>query len=153
MFINSVLCVNDMTKSKGKVFEWSDAWIFASMRGATDDDRSIDFTYLIASSDNLNRSIPSDTEIRNALQKLYRYGLVDFKQGVIKVPLFIEEMYLKIEKKRGGLFSVVDNSLSVLNSPRTKLPIKNEDKIDLTFIDNNFVLKHYKKYVSLISNT
>jgi hypothetical protein len=148
-----MLCVNDMTKSKEKIFEWSDAWIFASMRGATNDDRSIDFTYLIASSDNLNRSIPSYTEIRNAFQKLYRYGLVDFKEGVIKVPFFIEEMYLKIEKKRGGLFSIVDNSLSVLNSPRTKISIKNENKIDLTFIDDNFVLKHYRKYASLISNT
>lgn len=107
--------------SKEKYFTWSDAWVFAALSGAIGKE-GFDFVAFLATGDMLNHAIMNPDEIRQGLKKLAHRGLIEIDGRSIRKTGLADELDLKVEKKRGGLFSVVDNCLSVLNSPRTDLP-------------------------------
>ena len=108
-------------KPKEKFFTWPDAWVFASLSGATSEAGQFSFSSLIATGDMLNHAIMTNEEIKQGLTKLYICGLVEIDEENINITKLAEIVYAKAKKRRGGLFSVVDNCLSVLNSPRTEL--------------------------------
>lgn len=136
--------------TREKYFVWSDAWVFASLAGTVGQSGAVEFDRLIACGDLLNHAILSDKEIRDALLKLHRRGLVEVKGKKVLVLALTEVLHTKIRGMRGGLFSIPDNALKVLNSPRTDLP--NIDEIpDVAFITADYVKNAYKSYVKLIS--
>jgi hypothetical protein len=78
----------------------------------------------------------TNEEIKDGLIRLYTRGLLEIDRENIKVTKLAKKLYVEIEKKQGGLFSVVDNCLEVLNSPRAKLPyIKVDAQLEI-FIKN-----------------
>lgn len=119
-------------------FDRSDAWVFASLQGSVSDDRSIDFALVIGVGDMLNHAILTADEIRNALVKFAKRGLVEIDGHVAKVTALVSPLHDQVAKKRGGLFSVVDNTLAVLNSPRTKLPTLDIEP-DVSFVTEVFI--------------
>ena len=108
--------------SKEVFFIWSDAWVFASLQSAFNETGQFSYSSLIIAGDILNHAIMTSEQIKDGLIRLYMRGLLEIDQQNIKITRLAEMLYVEIEKKRGGLFSVVDNCLEVLNSPRTKLP-------------------------------
>ncbi len=130
--------------SKEKYFTWADAWVFASLRGAIGE-KGFSFVSFLATADMLNHSILSLEEIKQGLAKLYMRGLIEIEKESIRKTELAERLYSKVDKKRGGLFSVVGNCLSVLNSPRTKLPDLGALP-DLDFITSEYMDGKYKEY-------
>ncbi|MBL8078324.1 MAG: hypothetical protein JNM55_10220 [Anaerolineales bacterium] len=130
--------------SKEKYFAWSDAWVFASLRGATNEN-SFNFVSFLATADMLNHAILRLDEVKQGFAKLYIRGLIEIEKENIKKTELAETLYIKVDKKRGGLFSLVDNCLSVLNSPRTKLP-QLDVPPDLEFITPEYMSNKYKEY-------
>lgn len=126
-------------------FTHSDAWVFASLRGGINDTGQFSFASFLATGDMLNHAIMTVEEIKQGLTKLHMRGLVEIEGENIKVTKLSETLYNKIEKMRGGLFSVVENCLKVLNSPRTKLP-QIENKPNLEFITENYLNIKHKEY-------
>jgi hypothetical protein len=107
-------------KQTESFFTWSDAWVFASLRGAINDPGKFSLASLITTGDLLNHAIMTEDEIKQGLRRLYMRGLVEIDEENIKVTELAKILYAKVEKKRAGLFSVIDNCQKVLNSPRTK---------------------------------
>lgn len=135
-----------------KFFEWSDAWVFASLAGTVDDSGVVDFARLIACGDMLNHAIFEAREIRQAMVKLHQRGLVDVREnGVLALPI-AEELLLKIRGMRGGLFSIPNNALKVLNSPKSNLPVIDHAP-SVSFITSEFVRRAYKRYGKLFSKS
>jgi hypothetical protein len=62
------------------LFAWSDAWVFASLRGALDEIGGFRLASLITAGDMLNHSILSIAEIKQGLAKLAMHGLVEVKE-------------------------------------------------------------------------
>jgi hypothetical protein len=111
-----------MSRSAEEFFIWADAWVFASLQGAFDGTGQFSYSSLLTAGDILNHAIMTNEEVSAGFIKLYMRGLLEIDEQSIKVTKLAEMLYIKIQKKRGGLFSVVDNCLAVLNSPQTKLP-------------------------------
>ena len=126
-------------------FEWCDAWVFAALQRAICDNGNVDFTRVIGCSDVLNHAILMADEIRVALLKFAKRGLIEFDDRVVRVTPLVALMYERIARRRGGLFSVVDNTLAVLNSPRTKLPELDVDP-DVSFITEKFVKGEWRRF-------
>ncbi len=133
--------VRIMIQNKDKVFDWADAWVFASMKRASNDSGVVDFSLLVGVGDVLNHAIFNDSEIRTAIQKFYRYGLVDLVDHKIIPTVIAQNLFSRVDQKRGGLFAVVDNCLSVLNSPKTELVISKGKSADLDFLSSDFIKK------------
>jgi hypothetical protein len=130
--------------SKEKYFAWSDAWVFAALRGATNGN-NFNFVSFLATADMLNHAIPSLDEVKQGFAKLYIRGLIEIENENITKTELAKTLYSKIDKKRGGLFSLVENCLGVLNSPRTKLPLL-DILPDLEFITPEYMSNKYKEY-------
>lgn len=130
--------------SKEKYFTWADAWVFAALRGAINE-KGFSFVSFLATADMLNHSLLSLEEIRQGFAKLYMRGLIEIEKESISSTELAEILYSKVDKKRGGLFSVVNNCLGVLNSPRTKLP-QIDVPPDLDFITPEYMSHKYKEY-------
>ena len=64
--------------SKENYFTWSDAWVFAALRGAIDE-TGFSFVSFLATGDLLNHSIMSQEEIKQGLGKLCMRGLIEIK--------------------------------------------------------------------------
>jgi len=127
------------------VFEWPDAWIFASLRGAGDDAGTIDFAKLVATADALNHAIVTAEEVRGALAKLYVAGLVEMADGRVTVTPLATTLHEKIAAMRGGVFSIVRNALRLLNSPGTRLPVV-DTTADTAFVTEAFMAPAYRRY-------
>jgi hypothetical protein len=126
----------NVASSKQVFFTWSDAWVFASLQGAFNETGQFSYSSLITAGDILNHAIMTNEEIKDGLIRLYTRGLLEIDRENIKVTKLAKKLYVEIEKKQGGLFSVVDNCLEVLNSPRAKLPyIKVDAQLEI-FIKN-----------------
>jgi hypothetical protein len=123
-------------QSKETFFTWSDAWVFASLRGAFDETGRFQIASLITLGDMLNHSILSTAEVKQGLTKLAKRGLIEVQNKNIKTTSLARVLYVRIESMRGGLFLVVDNCLKVLNSPRNHLPYI-EVSPDLEFINES----------------
>ncbi len=130
--------------SKEQYFTWSDAWVFAALRGAIDE-TGFYFVSFLATGDLLNHSIMGQEEIKQGFGKLCMRGLIEIDKESIKKTDLADLLYSKVAKKRGGLFSVVDNCLTVLNSPRTKLPYINTIP-NLEFITPEYMNAKYAEY-------
>lgn len=128
-------------------FNSSDAWVFASFRGAIDNKSKINFSTLISVGDSLNRSILTADQIRKAIGKFYRYGIIKIKEETIYFDNSFDYLFEKIDKKRGGLFSVIENTQNVLNSPRIKLEEIDFEAQDFRFINDDFIEFHVKAYL------
>ena len=131
--------------SKEKFFTRTDAWVFASLRGAIDE-KGFSFGAFLMTGDMLNHAILTQEEIKQGFAKLYRRGLIEIEKASIRKTDLAETLYFKIDKKRGGLFSVIGNCFDVLNSPRTKLPYIDTPP-DLEFITPEYINKKYKEHI------
>jgi hypothetical protein len=126
-------------------FRWSDAWTFAAMAGATNDSSQIDYVKLLAVGDLLNHDIISAKELRQALTILHKHGLVVIVDSNVTTTSRSSKLHNRIRRMRGGLFSMVDNTLKVLNSPTTKLP-QLATTPDVSFINSRFIKRAFKEY-------
>ena len=134
-----------MTTARTVVFEWPDAWVFASFRGAGDAAGRIDFAKLVATADALNHAIVTAEEVRGALAKLHAAGLVEVADGRVTTTPLATALHEKVAAMRGGAFSIVDNALRVLNSPRTRLPAVGT-RADTAFVTETFMERAYERY-------
>ena len=130
--------------SKEKYFTRTDAWIFASLRRAIDE-TGFSFGAFLVASDMLNHAILTQEEIKQGFAKLHRRGLIEIEKANIRKTDLADSLYAKIDKKRGGLFSIIGNCFDVLNSPRIKLPYRDTSP-DLEFITPNYLNTKYKEY-------
>ncbi|GHE54046.1 hypothetical protein [Roseivirga thermotolerans] len=117
------------TTKKQQFFSSTDAWVFASLWGYDTQLKDIDLNEIAARGDLLNHSVLELEEIVLALNKLQQKGLIVIQNE--KLAITNEGMSIKerIVKKRGGLFSIIPNTESILNSPRTKLESYSAEKI------------------------
>lgn len=139
-----------MTKKLDKLtsepyFAWSDAWVFAALASFANETRHVDFGLLIAAGDLLNHAIFTREEIQQALSKLHARGLVDVRDATVIVTPSATGLHEKIKTMRGGMFTVVDNTLKVLNSPRTKMPPIGPTP-DVSFLTNELLKRAYEAY-------
>jgi hypothetical protein len=128
------------------VFEWSDAWVFASLRGAADEEGQIDFARLIGVADMLNHAIVTAEEVRRALAKLHMSGLVEVFGARVTTTALAETLHEKIGGMRGGAFAIVDHALRLLNAPGTRLPVVASTP-DTTFVTEGFMTEAYERYL------
>ena len=134
-----------MTTARTVVFDWPDARIFAALRGAGDHAGRIDFAKLVAVADALNHAIVTAEEVRRALAKLHRAGLVEVADGRVATTPLATTLHEKVAGQRGGAFSIVDNALGLLNSPRTRLPVVGTTP-DTAFVTEAFMERAYERY-------
>lgn len=134
-----------------KPFAWSDAWIFAALQGADDESGQVALWKLIAVADMLNHAIVSVDELRQALLRLHGSGLVQVVDGQVFRTSLADSLHRKVRRMRGGMFSIVDNALKVLNSARTSLPVV-ERAPDLKFLTRRTTSRAHREYVSAISS-
>jgi hypothetical protein len=135
---------SEQMNSKEKYFTWADAWVFAALRGAIDE-KGFSFVSLLATADMLNHAILSLEEITQGFAKLYTRGLIEIEKENIRRTELAETLYTAADKKRGGLFLVIDNCLGVLNSPPTKLPYIDTSP-NLDYITSEYMHDKYKEY-------
>jgi hypothetical protein len=147
------IMVRIMIQNKDNVFDWADAWVFASMKGTSNDSGVVDFSTLVGVGDALNHAILTDSEIRTVIQKFYRYGVVDLVGHKVIPTLIAQNIFSRVDQKTGGLFAVVDNCLSVLNSPKTELVISKGECADLDFLSSDFIKKSYNEYLRRLNAT
>jgi hypothetical protein len=131
--------------SKEKFFTRTDAWVFASLRG-TIGETGFSFASFLATANMLNHAIPTQEEIKQGFAKLHMRGLIEIENESITKTDMAETLYSKVDKKRGGLFSVIGNCFDVLNSPRMKLPYR-DTRPDLEFITPKYINDKYKEYM------
>jgi hypothetical protein len=67
------------------------------------------------------------------------------RKGAVSVSPTASELHREARARRGGLFSIVDNTLRVLNSPRRNFP-KRESAPDLRFITRSFLESAWRKF-------
>jgi hypothetical protein len=109
--------------ARAKVFSFADAWIFTSLGNATPPAEGTPLVDIVRNADMLNHAIPNYDEVRNAMIILFRHGLVDVgRDGPIRTAHGQMGADNGLARK-GGLFSIVDNTLSALNSNRIKHPL------------------------------
>jgi len=92
--------------SKEKYFTRTDAWVFASLRGAIYE-KGFSFVSFLATADMLNHANLTLEEIKLGLAKSYMRGLIEIEKENIRKTDLAETLYAKIDKKRGGLFSII----------------------------------------------
>lgn len=71
--------------------------------------------------------------------------MIEIENENIKKTELATALYAKIAKRRGGLFSVVDNCLAALNSPRIRLP-HIDTSPDLDFLTPEYIIDKFKEY-------
>lgn len=124
-------------------FDWSNAWVFCALGDAHDDSGRVVFSALVGAGDFLNHAIFNDAEIHQGLSRLHQRGIVDVHDGSVTVTPLAKSLHSKIRSMRGDLFSMVDNALKALNSPRANLPFV-QDLPDLRFITREFLAETYQ---------
>ena len=131
--------------SEEKFFTRTDAWVFSSLRSAING-KGFSFVSFLATADMLNHAIMTQQDIKQGFTKLHMRGLIEVEKERIRKTDLAETLYSKIDKKHGGLFSVIENCFDVLNSPRTKLPFLNAP-LDLEFLTPEYINEKYNEYV------
>ncbi len=86
------------------------------MSCVTDESGRVKLPALLASADVLNHAIPTLREIKSALRALHRRGLIRVTKRPILVCAAAAALHHEAFSRRGGLFSILDNTLYVLNS-------------------------------------
>ena len=94
--------------SEEKFFTQTDAWVFASLRGAING-KGFSFVSFLATADMLNHAIMTQQEIKQGFTKLHMRGLIEVEKESIRKTDLAETLYSKVDKKHGGLFSVIGN--------------------------------------------
>jgi hypothetical protein len=133
------------SRSASEAFTWADAWIFASLECATAPSERILFPQLLHGADMLSHAVPTSGEIKHAFRTLHRRGLVRVTNGAVFVSPTASELHHEARAKRGGLFSIVDNTLRVLNSPRRNFATL-ESVPDLRFITRSFLQRAWREF-------
>ena len=131
-------------RSASDAFIWADAWIFASLECATDPSGRILFPQLLHGADMLNHAVPSLGEIKHAFRALHRRGLIRVAKGAVFLSPAASGLHREARAKRGGLFSIADNTFRVLNSPRRNFA-KLESVPDLRFITRSFLQRAWRE--------
>lgn len=129
-------------QKKQRFFTSVDAWVFASLWSYDSELKDIDLWEIIARGDTLNHSVLQIEEIVEALKKLQEKGLLIIKHEKLaftKTGLLIKD---RILKRKGGLFSIVSNTESILNSTRTKFETVSSGEISSC----EFLLSHEINY-------
>lgn len=128
-------------------FEWNDAWVFVSLFIYDETFRPVELSEIIASGDMVNHAILMPNELRQGFSKLTLQELIEVKENKIRLTQKGVIIKDKIKKEKGGLFSMIDNTLKKLNSSRFKLNThKIYSEIKYTFLKDELVEKGYKKY-------
>jgi len=130
-------------------FTWTDAWILASLNASTAEQPVVALAELIATADYLNHAIPTLQELRSSLRTLHAHGLVEPREKKVALTPHGAAIYAKGRAKRGGLFSIVDNMLKVLNSPRVKHP-QPIQPATFSFITDRALAKAHAEYTSRV---
>jgi hypothetical protein len=137
-------------------FLWSDAWVFAALLRSTRDGKQIDLPLLIGAGDLLNHSIFSVDEIANALQKLQKRGIIAVSRKRITYSNEAYSIDQRASKMKGGLFSLVDSFLKIMNSMASGLPVLKETH-GFDFITDELIkdayMQYYKPFVSTERDT
>ena len=134
-------------KTQNPSFIWTDAWIFASLNTSAAEQPGVALAELIATADYLNHAIPTLRELRSSLQTLHAHGLVEPREKKVALTPHGTTIYTKGLAKRGGLFSIVDNMLNALNSPRAKHPQPTQPAT-FSFITQRALTKAHTEYTS-----
>ena len=136
-------------QSARRRFSWTEAWVFASLGGGTESDKGVTLECVISNGDVLNRAIFTAEEIQDGLRQLYRSGLVMTARNRIFITDHGKSVYENAMTRRGGLFSIVDNTQKALNTPRIKHP-ELDGEIDLEFVSGDSIdaayALHRKKF-------
>ncbi|MEQ6119200.1 hypothetical protein [Reichenbachiella sp. MALMAid0571] len=94
-------------------FDQTDCWILLSIPLEKE---GCDLPELIGIADMLNHSIPSKLEIETAITKGIQSETVCLKEGRFMLCLLFKEIFDKVIKGRGGIFSLVEKIEKKLNS-------------------------------------
>jgi hypothetical protein len=139
--------MSELRKSRSAfdALTWADAWIFASLACATNPSGRILFPQLLHGADILNHAVPTLGEIKHAFRALHRRGLVRVRNGAVFLSPTASGLHHEARAKRAGLFSIVDNTVRVLNSPRRNFA-KLECVPDLRFITRSFLQRAWREF-------
>lgn len=129
-------------KMSGPAFTWEDGWIFASLTGGKASSNLVD---IVAAADVLNHAIPTAQELRAALRRLHAGGLVTIRARTVGLTPHGLRVYADGIKRRGGLFSVVDNMVKALNLPRHRLP-PSPEKANVSFVTAPLIARSHAEY-------
>ncbi len=135
-----------MSKIEASQFTFSDAWVFASLIRLGNSGQ-LDLSDLIAIGDGLNHAILMAKEIKQGLIKCQKWGLVKIDNRRYTLTNRARTICQELSKTRGGLFSVIDNTLAKLNSKTTALEPTAKIK-PCNFITVQAVHKGYERYIA-----
>ena len=133
------------SRSASDAFIWTDAWVFASLERATAPSGRVLFPQLLHGADILAHTAPTAGEIKHAFRALHRRGLVRVAKGAVFLSPAAPGLHHQARAKRGGLFSVVDNTLRALNSARQNFP-KLKSAPDLRFITRSLLQRAWREF-------
>ena len=132
---------------ENKYFESSDAWVFVALFNYNDEIKPLDLKEIIARGDWVNHSIFTSEELCQGFEKLISKGLIELNsKGLLltKEGCAVKE---KITNGKGGIFSMVENTLRRINSPKLKLRKIDKIEIDLSdILSNKNINEAYKDY-------
>ena len=103
---------------------------------------------LVSDADCLNRSIPTYGEVVRALLKLGQNGLVEQEGEKFYVTTYGCKIFENARNRRGGLFSIAQNTVKALNSPRFHHPYQDEG-LDLTFLTEEVFQRSCQEYLEM----
>ncbi|MHA1193988.1 MAG: hypothetical protein ACTSP9_17150, partial [Promethearchaeota archaeon] len=106
-------------------FTWKDCWVITSVlwtRGKEIDINISNLSDMIGIGDAINRAIFYLSDMKQALVKAQKKGLISIYDHKIQVSKIGEEIQTLVKKHKGGVFELVEIVQTTLNS--TKLDLK-----------------------------
>lgn len=103
------------SKKENPVFSSSDAWVFASLILSFKNNEKLNIRKIISAGDYLNHSIFSLKELRAALIKLQKSGIIRISGSGIKLTRGGGRLKKECLKIRKGLVPDIKTALQVLN--------------------------------------
>lgn len=96
-------------------FSDSDAWVFASMILSFKNNDILNLRKIISAGDYLNHSILTLKELRSALVKFQKSGIIEISESRIKFMIIGKNLKRKCLKLRKGLVPNIETAFHVLN--------------------------------------
>ncbi|MHA1112620.1 MAG: hypothetical protein ACTSRE_16115 [Promethearchaeota archaeon] len=138
-------------------FTWKECWVITSVlwtRGKEIDINISNLSDMIGIGDAINRAIFYLSDMKQALVKAQKKGLISIYDHKIQVSEIGEEIQTLVKKKiKGGILELVGIVQTTLNSKKLDLKNVSDEEIDpCDFINEETFQEAYKTYHSWVES-
>lgn len=128
-------------------FEFSDGWVFMSLKGHSSKRERIELVNIIAIGDMLNHSIFTLEKLQNGFKKLQLKGLIKVEGEDIILSEIAQDILKNVMNSGVGFFSLIDEVLKIINSK--KISLENVDMNSISkcdFLTEDRLTESYNEY-------